>query len=167
MSKTEVQCKTRELVMRYYTAYNAENWQACFSLLSPDVVHDHPKGRELGKLSFERSVFQADRCRLQFANISIRASQSGRQAVAEYSVLRSDLNTAPEMLQGNIPSHHLQGRSFFDVKGGLIRRITTYFDLKEWMGREVVAPRARRGNAIVALEDLPEKRVGSHLFECV
>lgn len=136
--------------MRYYTVYNAENWQACFSLLSPDVVHDHPKGRESGKLAFERSVFQADRCRLKFANISIRASQSGRQAVAEYSVLRSDLNTAPEMLKGSNPYPHLQGRSFFDVKGGLIRRITTYCDLGEWMGREVVALSTGHDTAIVA-----------------
>lgn len=164
MSKTEVQCRARDLVMRYYTAYNAENWQTCLSLLSPDVVHDHPKGRESGKLSFERSVFQAVCCRLQFSNISICASQSGRQAAAKYTILHRYLNTAPEMIQGSIPSHHLQGRSFFDVKGGLIRRITTYFDLKEWMGREVVAHGARRGNAIVALENLPERRVYADRF---
>ena len=131
MSKTEVQSKTRDLVMRYYTAYNAENWQACLSLLSPGVVHDHPKGREAGNLSFERSVFQSDGCRLQFANISIRASQSGRQAVAEYAILRSNPNTAPEMLEGSNPYPQLQGRSFFDVKDDLILRITTYFDLRD------------------------------------
>jgi hypothetical protein len=66
------------------------------------------------------------------------------------------------MIQGSISSNHSQGRSFFDVKGGLIRRITTYFDLKECMGREVVAPGAGRGNAIVVLENLPERRVYAH-----
>jgi len=126
MSKTENQRRARELVMRYYTAYNAANWRACLSLLSPNVIHEHPGGRESGRLSFEQFATRADRIRLQFADISVCASQNGLQAAARYAIVGSRFNIVSENFKGSTPSRPLQGRSFFDIEAEVIARIATY-----------------------------------------
>lgn len=130
MSKTENQRSIRELVNRYYVAYNAQEWQTCLSLLSPHVVHEHPKGRDVGRKSFEQFVTcTAERQR--FVDISIYASQSGRQAVVEYTVVGTHLNTTKGMSDDGAQAYRLQGRSIFQIERKIIVFISVYFDLKE------------------------------------
>jgi len=45
---------TRELLSRYYGAFNRRDWPTFLGLLTDDVIHDvNQGGREIGKAAFE------------------------------------------------------------------------------------------------------------------
>jgi steroid delta-isomerase-like uncharacterized protein len=129
--------QTEELIRRYYTAFNARNWDDMIVCLADDVVHDiNQGGRHVGKGHFSSFLAHMDRCyREELKDIAILSSPDGARAAAEFVVhgkyLATDEGLPPARGQGYV----LQAGAFFDVKNGKITRVSTHYNLKDWIAQ--------------------------------
>ena len=126
---------TQELIRRYYTAFNAGDWNAFFGLLSDDVAHDiNQGGRETGIAAFRAFI---DRMNLsyreQIADIVISVSEDGARAAAEYLVLGTYLKTDEGLPEARGQTYRLPGGAFFEVRGGKVARVSNYYNLQDWL----------------------------------
>ena len=126
---------TQELIQRYYTAFNAGDWNAFFGLLSDDVAHDiNQGGRETGIAAFRAFI---DRMNLsyreQIADIVISVSEDGARAAAEYLVLGTYLKTDEGLPEARGQTYRLPGGAFFEVRGGKVARVSNYYNLQDWL----------------------------------
>lgn len=123
------------LVRRYYDAFNRGDSEGMLAAVSDTIVHDVNQGtRRSGKAQF--SAFCADMGRAykeELTDIVIMASQDGRRAAAEFVVngtyLQADAGFPPATGQKYI----LPAGAFFEIKDGVITRVTTYYNLQEWL----------------------------------
>lgn len=124
-----------ELITAYYSAFNAGNMEGFLTLLHPEVVHDINQGRrETGKETFARFMQHMNRCyREQLADIVVMASADGSRAAAEFTVHGEYIATDEGLPEAKGQSYVLPGGTFFDVAGGKITRLTTYYNLKTWI----------------------------------
>jgi steroid delta-isomerase-like uncharacterized protein len=129
--------QTEALIRRYYGAFNARDWTAMLACLSDDVVHDVNEGsRHAGKAHFSSFLAHMDRCyREELKNITVMASADGGRAAAEFVVHGKYLATDVGLPPARGQTYVLPAGAFFDVKGGLIARVTTYYNLKDWMAQ--------------------------------
>lgn len=129
--------QTEDLIRRYYAAFNARDWNGMVACLSDDVIHDvNQGGRHRGKAHFQTFLTHMDRCyREQLKDIVIQSSADGAHAAAEFSVHGAYLATDEGLPPANGQTYVLPAGAFFAVKGGLISRVTTYYNLKDWMAQ--------------------------------
>ena len=125
----------RTLISRYYAAFNAQDPQGMLSLLTPDVIHDlNQSGREIGREAFGRFLARMSRCyREELRDIVIMVDPSGRRAAAEYRVLGTYLVADTGLPPARGQTYDLAGGAFFDIAGGMISRVTNYYDLQDWL----------------------------------
>ena len=95
----------RDLISRYYTAFNAQDMGTFLSLLTEDVVHDiNQGGREVGREQFARFMQRMNRnYRERVVDLVIMTSEEGKRAAAEFTVLGTYLVTGeglPPDLEG-------------------------------------------------------------------
>eukprot|EP01037_Dinobryon_pediforme_P005580 gene5580-5637_t len=81
---------TLALIERYYTAFNAGDWQGMLDCLSDDVAHDINQGtRQSGKAAFTAFLAHMERCyKERLDDIVIMASDDGTRAAAEFVACR-------------------------------------------------------------------------------
>lgn len=126
-----------ELVLAYYAAFNRGDTAAMIDLLADDVAHDINQGaRETGKAAFADFLARMARCyREQLRDIVVMANESGDRAAAEYVVhgeyLADDAGLPPASGQ----KYALPGGAFFDVRDGLIARVSNYYNLEDWVAQ--------------------------------
>jgi steroid delta-isomerase-like uncharacterized protein len=126
-----------ELIRAYYDAFNRGDREGMLALLTDDVAHDVNQGdREVGKEAFRRFLARMDRCyREELADVVVMASPDGRRAAAEFTVhgtyLAADEGLPPA--RGQI--YRLPAGTFFEIQGGRIARVTTYYNLKDWIAQ--------------------------------
>lgn len=105
------------------------------ALLTEDVIHDLNQGeREVGRATFRRFIERmAQSYREQLRDIVVMIGAQGR-AAAEYIVdgeyIATDAATG-EAARGQ--RYSLPGGAFFEVRDGLIRRVTNYYNLCDWL----------------------------------
>ncbi len=124
-----------QLIERYYTAFNAGDWEAFFALLSDDVAHDiNQGGRETGIDGFRAFIDRMNRCyREQIVDISVLVNADGTRAAAEYTVLGSYLATDTGLPEARGQTYELPGGAFFELCGGKVSRVTNYYNLEDWL----------------------------------
>jgi steroid delta-isomerase-like uncharacterized protein len=129
--------QTENLIRRYYAAFNARDWDGMVACLSDDVVHDvNQGGRHRGKAHFADFLAHMDRCyREELKDIVIQSSADGAHAAAEFMVHGTYLKTDEGLPPANGQTYALPAGAFFAVKGGRISRVTTYYNLKDWMAQ--------------------------------
>src|SRR5690606_13497782 len=78
----------RDLVTRYYSAFNRGDWEGMLALLDEGVAHDLNQGpRETGREAFRAFLQRMARCyRERLEDIVVMATPDGRRAGAEYVV---------------------------------------------------------------------------------
>lgn len=126
-----------ELVLDYYAAFNRGDREAMLALLSDDVVHDiNQGGRETGKAAFTAFLKRMDRCyREQLKDIVVMANGSGDRVAAEYVVHGEYLADDTGLPPAHGQKYVLPGGAFFDVRDGLIARVTNYYNLEDWIAQ--------------------------------
>lgn len=126
-----------ELVREYYDAFNAGNREGMLALLTDDVAHDiNQGGREVGKAAFRAFLQRMDRCyREQLADIVILGHDDGGRAAAEYVVHGEYLADDEGLPPANGQRYVLPGGAFFDIRDGLIARITNTYNLADWIAQ--------------------------------
>lgn len=128
---------TSELISTYYDAFNRGDREAMLALLSDDVAHDVNQGeRETGRAAFAAFLERMDRCyRERLVDVVVMASADGRRAAAEFTVegtyLAADAGLPPARGQ----TYRLPAGAFFEVQGGRIARVTTYYNLQDWLAQ--------------------------------
>jgi steroid delta-isomerase-like uncharacterized protein len=127
-------------VRRYYDAFNAGDRAGMLACLHDDFRHDVNEGvRRDGKQRFAEFMAHMDRCyREQLKDIVVMASADGARAAAEFTVHGQYVGTDGDLPPARGQSYVLPAGAFFSLSDGLITRVTTYYNLKNWI-RQVSA----------------------------
>jgi steroid delta-isomerase-like uncharacterized protein len=131
------QNETRALIARYFDAFNASDHDAMAELLHEDVAHDiNQGGREIGRDAFRRfNAMMSKHYRETLRDIEIMVSESGVRAAAEFTVDGTYFATADGLPPANGQAYSLPAGIFFEVDDGRISRVTTYYNLKDWIAQ--------------------------------
>jgi steroid delta-isomerase-like uncharacterized protein len=126
---------TRALVERYYAAFNAGDTAAMADLVSDDLVHDVNQGeRRTGRDAFIAFNAHMTRCyRETLSDMVIMVSDDGRRAAAEFVVHGEYLATDEGLPPATGQRYVLPAGAFVAVEDGRIARITTCYNLADWM----------------------------------
>ena len=125
------------LVARYYAAFNAGDRTGMLALLAEDVAHDiNQGGREVGKPAFAAFLAHMDRCyRERLVDIVVMPAPDGTRAAAEFIVEGQYLATDAGLPPATGQRYRLPAGTFFDIHGGLIARVTTHYNLRDWIAQ--------------------------------
>jgi steroid delta-isomerase-like uncharacterized protein len=133
MSETD----TRQLIETYLAAFNAGDSEAMLACLADDVAHDiNQGGREISKEKFR--WFNAEMARHyseRLADIVVMVAEGGVRAAAEFTVHGIYKATAEGLPPANGQSYTLPAGIFFEVDERLISRVTTYYNLADWIAQ--------------------------------
>ena len=123
------------LIARYYEAFNRGDADGMLACLSASVAHDVNQGmRRTGKDKFAAFCAIMARCyEEKLADIVIMTSDDGRRASAEFNVDGRYLETDEGLPPAKGQTYSLPGGTFFAIEGGLITRVTTYYNLTDWL----------------------------------
>jgi steroid delta-isomerase-like uncharacterized protein len=129
--------ETEALIRRYYDAFNARDRDGMVACLAEDFVHDvNEGGRRKGKALFREFMVHMDRCyREELRDIAVLSNPDGSRAAAEFVVHGKYIATDEGLPPARGQTYVLPAGAFFAVKGGLIARVTTYYNLKDWMAQ--------------------------------
>ena len=129
------QAATLELVGKYYAAFNAGNGEGMLACLTEDVAHDINQGaRQIGKEAFRAFLAHMDRSYAeQLTDIVTMASADGSRAAAEFIVHGEYLATDEGLPEAAGQKYVLPAGAFFEIEGGLISRVTVYYNLEDWI----------------------------------
>lgn len=131
---------TEALITKYLDAFNAGDIAGMLECLADDVVHDVNQGgeRRAGKERFrafaERMAYHYAE---QLADIVVMASEDGRRAAAEFNVSGTYLKTDEGLPPAVGQTYRLPAGIFFAVGDGRITRVTTYYNLTDWIAQVI------------------------------
>lgn len=131
---------TEALIRRYYAAFNAGDRTAMLALLHDQVAHDPNQGsRRIGKPAFTEFLARMDGAYAeQLEEIVVMVDATGTRAAAEFTVVGKYLRTDEGLPEARGQVYRIPAGAFLGVEGGLITRITTYYNLEDWV-RQVSA----------------------------
>ncbi|MBN8831313.1 MAG: nuclear transport factor 2 family protein [Sphingomonadales bacterium] len=129
--------ETIALIERYYAAFNAGDHGAMLACLSEDVAHDVNQGRrELSKAAFHAFLGRMENAyKEQLSDIVIMANADGTRAAAEFIVHGQYLVAEEGLPPARGQRYELPAGTFFEVADGLIRRVTVYYNLADWIAQ--------------------------------
>ncbi|HZF75249.1 MAG TPA: ketosteroid isomerase-related protein [Acetobacteraceae bacterium] len=128
---------TEAMVRAYYAAFNAGDRAAMLGLVAEDVVHDvNQGGRRQGKEAFRAFMAQMDAAyEERLEDLVVMVEGSGTRAAAEFTVLGRYIRTEPGLPEARGQVYRLPAGSFLEVREGKIRRVTTYYNLQDWIAQ--------------------------------
>lgn len=129
------QTTTEALIRTYFDAFNRGDSEGMLACLADDVVHDVNQGiRRKGKAAFRTFSQHMSRCyREQLTEIVVMTAGDGSRAAAEFNVHGTYLQTDEGLPPANGQTYALPAGTFFAVKDGRITRVTTYYNLTDWL----------------------------------
>ena len=124
-----------ETVKRYFDAFNAGDVHGMLDCLSEDVAHHVNEGQiRRGKEKFSAFCAHMNRCyREQLTDMVVFEAEGGTRAAAEYVVNGTYLETDEGLPEARGQTYRLPAGSFFDLSDGKITRVTTYYNLADWV----------------------------------
>lgn len=128
---------TAALIRRYYDAFNSGNQDAMLECLSDDVVHDVNQGeRRQGKDKFKAFLARMDHhYEEKLDGIVVLVNKDGTRAAAEFNVSGKYLQTENGLPEANGQTYNLPAGSYFAIRDGQISRVTTYYNLTDWIAQ--------------------------------
>ncbi len=128
---------TTDLIHRYFAAFNAGDTGGMLACLSDEVAHHVNEGRiRTGKAKFAEFCAHMSRCyREDLTDMVVFEAENGTRAAAEYVVNGTYLATDDGLPEARGQTYRLPAGSFFDVENGRITRVTTYYNLADWMAQ--------------------------------
>lgn len=129
--------ETAKLIRTYYEAFNAGDSEAMLAHLSEDVIHDVNQGeRRTGKEKFRAfNARMTHHYKEILTDIVVMVSKDGTRASAEFNVNGTYLNTDSELPPAQGQKYVLPAGTFFAVHDGKITRVTTYYNLTDWIAQ--------------------------------
>ncbi len=122
-------------IKAYYEAFNRGDLDGMLATLHADFAHHVNEGAvRLGREAF------ADFCRHmsetyaeQLTDMVVFSSDDGTRAAAEFVVNGTYLKTDPGLPEARGQKYVLDAGGFFTLKDGKITRVTTYYNLQDWI----------------------------------
>jgi steroid delta-isomerase-like uncharacterized protein len=136
---------TEALIQRYYAAFNAGDIDGMLACVADDVIHDVNQGeRRIGRDRFHAFCARmSHHYRERLEGVVVMASADGGRAAAEFNVVGTYLKSEEGLPAASGQTYRLPAGAFFAVKGGRIARVTTYYNLTDWLLQ--VQPAAAHG----------------------
>lgn len=124
-----------DLIARYYAAFNAKDWDGMLACVSDNLRHDvNEGGRHGGKQKFAAFIARMDECYDEtLTDIVIMVSASGTRAAAEFIVNGIYKETDDGLPEACGQAYCLPAGAFFEISDDEITRVTTYYNLQEWI----------------------------------
>ncbi len=124
-----------QIIQSYFEAFNTGDTDAMLACLSEDVAHHVNEGQvRRGRAAFGEFCAHMSRCYEEMlSDMVILSDPSGTRAAAEYVVNGTYLATDAGLPEAHGQSYRLPAGSFFDVENGRITRVTTYYNLADWI----------------------------------
>lgn len=122
-------------VADYFAAFNAGDTDAMLALLSDDIAHHVNEGDvRVGKDKFAAFCAHMSSCyRENLTDVVIMTTSDGTRAATEFTVNGKYLSTDAGLPEARGQTYCLPGGSFMTLQDGLITRITTYYNLSDWL----------------------------------
>ena len=122
-----------EIVKTYFEAFNAGDVDAMLDCLTVDVGHHVNEGQiREGKELFAKFCAHMSRCYSENLTDMV-IFQTGDRAAAEYVVNGTYLETDEGLPEAKGQTYRLPAGSFFTLRDGKIARVTTYYNLADWV----------------------------------
>ncbi|MDQ2095090.1 ketosteroid isomerase-related protein [Rhodalgimonas zhirmunskyi] len=124
-------------IAAYFKAFNAGDTDAMLACLADDIAHHVNEGRiRTGKAAFAEFCAHMARCyREELTDMVIFAAADGTRGAAEYTVNGTYLATDAGLPEANGQTYRLPAGSFFSLQDGKITRVTTYYNLADWVAQ--------------------------------
>jgi steroid delta-isomerase-like uncharacterized protein len=122
-------------IQAYYAAFNAGDLPAMLATLHDDFAHHVNEGTtRLGKAAFaEFCAHMAETYREELRDLVVMADDSGARGAAEFMVHGTYLKTHPGLPPANGQRYILPGGGYLSLKDGKIARVTTYYNMADWI----------------------------------
>ncbi len=126
---------TAALIRRYYDAFNSGNHAGMIACLTDDVIHDPNQGeRRIGLDKFKAFNARMDHSyKEHLEGIAVMVSQDGTRASAEFNVHGTYLKGEEGLPPAKGQKYVLPAGTFFAIRDGKIARVTTYYNLTDWI----------------------------------
>lgn len=125
------------VIKRYFDAFNAKDTEAMLACLSEDVAHHvNEGGIRRGKPAFAEFCAHMTRCYDEnLTDLVIFEDAALGRAAAEFTVNGRYLATDPGLPEARGQTYSLPAGSFFNVADGKITRVTTRYNLADWIAQ--------------------------------
>ncbi len=136
-AESHARIETAKLIRRYYDAFNAGDSEVMLSFLTDDVIHDVNQGeRRQGKDKFRAfNARMTHHYKEELRDIVVLVSKDGARAAAEFNVHGKYLNTDEGLPPAKGQTYVLPAGTFFAIRDGKIARVTTYYNLTDWIAQ--------------------------------
>ncbi|MFN3823067.1 MAG: ketosteroid isomerase-related protein [Pseudorhodobacter sp.] len=124
-------------IAAYYDAFNAADPEGMLALVTEDVEHRvNEGGVRQGAAKFaEFCAHMGVSYREELRDIVIFANADGTRGAAEFTVHGEYLQTDPGLPEAKGQRYVLPAGAFFDLRGGKISRVTTFYNLNDWIAQ--------------------------------
>ena len=129
--------RTKDIIAAYYAAFNRGDAGGMLALVTDDVEHrvnegGIRRGREkFAEFCAHMGVSYAEELR----DITIFTTENPDRAAAEFVVHGRYLQTDPGLPDARGQTYILPAGAFFDLRDGKIARITTFYNLSDWVAQ--------------------------------
>jgi steroid delta-isomerase-like uncharacterized protein len=129
--------RARTLISAYYAAFNAKDWQAMLDQVSDTIHHDVNEGVVRGgKAKFADFIAHMDDCYDELlTDIVIMTNEDGSRGAAEFIVNGTYKKTDGDLPEADGQTYRLPAGGFFEISDDKIARVTTYYNLANWIAQ--------------------------------
>lgn len=126
---------TRDVIERYYAAFNAGDAEGMLACVTDDIEHRVNEGAvRHGKEKFaEFCSHMGVSYSEQLTDMVIFAE--GNRGAAEFVVHGKYLQTDPGLPMAVGQTYVLPAGAFFDIRDGKVARVTTFYNLSDWVSQ--------------------------------
>lgn len=131
--------RSERVLSQYFAAFNAGDTDTMLGLVAENVRHDVNQGESrYGKDAFAEFNDHMTRCyKENLTDLIIMTEPSGQRASAEFIVNGTYLATDEGLPDAAGQTYCLPAGTFFEFSDGKITRITTYYNLNDWIAQVV------------------------------
>jgi steroid delta-isomerase-like uncharacterized protein len=124
-----------EIVEKYYEAFNQQNWDAMLALVHPNIAHEPNQGESrLGKEAFTVFMADMDRCYSEELKDIVLYSSSYPDKIAASFMVHGIYKEGDEGFpEAKGQKYVLPAAAFLELRDGLISKVTTYYNLQQWI----------------------------------
>ncbi|OYU19160.1 MAG: isopropylmalate/homocitrate/citramalate synthase [Rhodobacteraceae bacterium PARR1] len=125
------------LISRYYAAFNAGDPAGMLDCVAEDIEHRvNEGGIRQGRAKFaEFCAHMGVSYREELRDLVIFADDTGTRGAAEFVVHGTYLQTDPGLPEAKGQTYILPAGGFFDLRDGKIARVTTFYNLNDWIAQ--------------------------------
>lgn len=126
----------KALIEKYYQSFNQHDVEGMLACLHSEFKHDVNEGSEKsGKETFKSFLnYMNEHYREELKNIVIMSDGENNYA-AKFIVDGTYLKTDGKLPPARGQHYVIPAATLFELKDGLISRVTTYYNLNDWIER--------------------------------